>query len=125
MDNGTQKLQVDSASTAQESVKQLTEHIGLIDNFGFSLVLILYDKVISLGSGSEHIMDAISHCEQYAKEQGQNERKAPWKLYLRKEMFSPWYDPTADSLAVHLIYKQVYEMKESCPYIYVILPLTI
>ncbi|KAL9923426.1 myosin 28B1 isoform 1-T1 [Glossina fuscipes fuscipes] len=107
MDNGTQKLQVDSASTAQETVKQLTEHIGLIDSFGFSLVLVLFDKVISLGSGSEHIMDAISHCEQYAKEQGQNERKAPWKLYLRKEMFSPWYDPTADSLAVHLIYKQI------------------
>uniref|UniRef100_A0A1A9W1S0 Myosin motor domain-containing protein n=1 Tax=Glossina brevipalpis TaxID=37001 RepID=A0A1A9W1S0_9MUSC len=107
MDGGIKKLEVDSASTAEEAVNQLTDHIGLIDKFGFSLVLTLYDKVISLGSHSEHIMDAISHCEQYTKEQGENERKSPWKLYLRKEVFSPWYDPSKDSLAAHLIYKQI------------------
>ncbi|XP_046806985.1 myosin-VIIa isoform X1 [Lucilia cuprina] len=107
MDGGVKKLQIDSASTAKEAVQQLSENMGLIDNFGFSLVISIYDKIMSLGNGSEHIMDAISNCEQYAKEQGYNERKAPWKMYLRKEMFSTWYDPSQDQLATHLIYKQI------------------
>lgn len=107
MDGGVKKLQIDSASTAKEAVQQLSENMGLIDNFGFSLVISIYDKIMSLGNGSEHIMDAVSNCEQYAKEQGYNERKAPWKMYLRKEMFSTWYDPSQDQLATHLIYKQV------------------
>lgn len=92
MDGGAKKLQIDSGSTAKEAVQQLCENMGLIDYFGFSLVISIYDKIMSLGNGSEHIMDAISNCEQYAKEQGYNERKAPWKMYLRKEMFSTWYD---------------------------------
>lgn len=62
---------------------------------------------MSLGDGFEHIMDAISNCEQYAKEQGKNEKNAPWKLYLRKEMFCTWYDPGMDPLATYLTYKQV------------------
>ncbi|KAM7351605.1 myosin 28B1 [Cochliomyia hominivorax] len=107
MDGGMKKLQIDSASTAQEAIHQLSENMGLIDKFGFSLIVSIYDKIMSLGNGSEHIMDAISNCEQYAKEQGYNERKAPWKMYLRKEMFSTWYDPSQDQLATHLIYKQI------------------
>lgn len=107
MDGSVKKLQIDSASTAGEAVSQLSESMGLIDYFGFSLVISINDKIMSLGSGSEHIMDAISNCEQYAKEQGQNERKAIWKLYFRKELFSAWYDPQQDQLAARLVYKQV------------------
>ncbi len=47
-------------------------------------VLCINGQVSSLGSGHEFVMDAISQCEQYAKEQGAQERNAPWRLFFRK-----------------------------------------
>lgn len=64
-------------------------------------------QVWALGSGREHVMDAISQCEQEVKRRGGQEQHAPWRLFFRKEVFSPWHDCKEDKISTELIYKQI------------------
>uniref|UniRef100_A0A182NTY9 Myosin motor domain-containing protein n=1 Tax=Anopheles dirus TaxID=7168 RepID=A0A182NTY9_9DIPT len=107
MDGTNRTVETDSASTAAELCEQIGDLVGLKDRFGFSIYVTMQDKVLSLQSGREFLMDAVSNCEQYAKEQGLAERAAAWKVFFRKELFAPWHDPALDAVATGLIYAQI------------------
>ncbi|ELU03017.1 hypothetical protein CAPTEDRAFT_118382, partial [Capitella teleta] len=107
MDGTYQGLVVDAATSSKEIVQKLCDRIGLKLSFGFSLYISMSSKVASLGSGSDHVLDAVSQCEQIFRDQDGEEEKAPVRLFFRKELFSPWDDFSSDLMATNLIFAQV------------------
>ena len=61
----------------------------------------------SLGCGNDHIMDAISQCEQIYYDQEGKQEDAPWRLFFRKEMFAPWERSLEDPVSTNLVYAQI------------------
>lgn len=45
MNETTMQIEVDSASTAQEVVQQISRAVGIVDPFGFAVFVKLFDKV--------------------------------------------------------------------------------
>ncbi|XP_035997446.1 unconventional myosin-VIIb [Fundulus heteroclitus] len=107
LDGRSINLPVDSASTSKEVCQLVSNKIKLNDTFGFSLYVAMYEKVWALGSGREHVMDAISQCEQEVKRRGGQEQHAPWRLIFRKEIFTPWHNCKEDKTSTDLIYRQI------------------
>lgn len=52
-------------------------------------------------------MDAISECEQQTKKMGMRESSSLWRLFFRREYFTPWPMQPDDVVNVDLIYQQV------------------
>ncbi|XP_031662727.1 unconventional myosin-VIIa [Oncorhynchus kisutch] len=107
MDGLSVSLPVDSACTSAEVCQALAKKVNIKDTYGFSLYIGFYEKVWSLGSGGKHVMDAISQCEQEVRRKGEEEQHASWRLYFRKELFTPWHDSSIDAVSTDLIYRQV------------------
>uniref|UniRef100_A0A6Q2Y884 Myosin VIIBb n=1 Tax=Esox lucius TaxID=8010 RepID=A0A6Q2Y884_ESOLU len=107
MNGSSISLPLDSAGTSAELCQALAEKVHIKDTYGFSLYIGFYEKVWSLGSGRKHVMDAISQCEQEMRRKGEEEQHAPWRLYFRKELFSPWHDSSIDAVSTDLIYRQI------------------
>ncbi|ESN91554.1 hypothetical protein HELRODRAFT_189721 [Helobdella robusta] len=104
------KVAVDSSCTSLEVCTEIARQINLEDSFGFSLFISIYERVSSLGCGSDHIMDALTECEHMARDRGiVDESEAPWMLFFRKELFTPWFDPKLDLVSSKLIYKQIHD----------------
>ena len=102
-----QSLLCDSATTTRELTQGLSETIQIQDTFGFSLFIAIFDHIESMGSGNDHVMDAISRFEILTRQKGSQERHAPWRIFYRKEIFTPWYKPEEDRIATNLIYQQI------------------
>ncbi|XP_072471842.1 LOW QUALITY PROTEIN: unconventional myosin-VIIb [Notamacropus eugenii] len=100
-------IAADSASSSREVCQHIADKLRLKDLFGFSIYVAIYDKFWSLGGGHDHLMDAISQCEQMTKEKGENERQSPWRFFFRKEIFTPWHDFKQDPVSTELIYHQI------------------
>nr|XP_020822854.1 unconventional myosin-VIIb isoform X1 [Phascolarctos cinereus] len=100
-------ITADSASSSREVCQHIADKLQLKDLFGFSIYVAIYNKVWSLGGGRDHLMDAISQCEQLTKEKGENERLSPWRFFFRKEIFTPWHDFKQDPVSTELIYHQI------------------
>ena len=71
------------------------------------MVHVVMFQIMSLGSGNEHVFDAICQAEQISCEAGVPINESPWQLTFRKETFTPWYDPKEDTVGTNLIYHQV------------------
>ncbi|KAL7670624.1 hypothetical protein ACOME3_005558 [Neoechinorhynchus agilis] len=122
MSNIRYELTVDSLSTCNEMIDKICDFVGLRDRFGFSIFIAFENqnvnstetstnrdfslpRLVCLNSDAE-----MDHCSAYFFDVlAKYSSFINWRLYLRKEVFSPWHDSTTDSIATELIFDQIYE----------------
>ncbi|CAL1540127.1 unnamed protein product [Lymnaea stagnalis] len=102
----TETMAVNADTTAKTLCQQLSEKINLKDQFGFSLYISLQDSMTKVESDSI-VLEAISNYEGLSKGQDVQDQETPWRLFFRKEIFTPWSEPSDDSIATNLIYHQI------------------
>lgn len=68
---------------------------------------LFHPQISCLGSSQHRVMDAISECEQHGKQLGMRESSTAWRIFIRKEFFSPWYGTSIDPVCTDLVYQQV------------------
>lgn len=61
MDGTNRPIEVDSASTAQEVVTQISTNLGIVDTFGFSIYVKLFDKVFERPFGTKKLFSNRIH----------------------------------------------------------------
>lgn len=89
IDGRKETIYADSATTCKELADALAKKLNLHYENDFSINISIYEQMHSLGYGDNHVMDAISECEQYAKvKYGTQEQSAPWKLFLNRDVFA-------------------------------------
>ncbi|XP_060074102.1 myosin-VIIa-like [Ylistrum balloti] len=106
--NGNRMLvEADSVTTVQELSRQIGNRISLQHLEGFSLYITLMQRISCLGHGLHRVMDAVSECEQHTRQMGMKESTSTWRLYFRKEYFTPWHEHIDDPIGIDLVYQQV------------------
>ncbi|XP_033759791.1 myosin-VIIa-like isoform X2 [Pecten maximus] len=106
--NGNRMLvEADSVTTVQELSRQIGNRTGLQHLEGFSVYITLMQRISCLGHGLHRVMDAVSECEQHTRQMGMKESTSTWRLYFRKEYFTPWHEHIHDPIGIDLVYQQV------------------
>ncbi|KAL3846912.1 hypothetical protein ACJMK2_017860 [Sinanodonta woodiana] len=107
MDGKRFLLETDSSSTVNELCSQLADKVALKERSGFSIYVSLNHRVACIGHGNHRVMDAVAECEQQTKSMGMRESSSNWRMYFRKEFFTPWFDPSDDEITTDLVYQQI------------------
>lgn len=105
MDQSIKTLISSPSLTARELCDLVAEKNRMKDNFGFSIFIALGTRFAPVGCGDVIVMDAICQAERYARANGIHE---VWRLYFRKDLFSPNYLAARhDTIALNLIFTQI------------------
>ncbi|ESO98819.1 hypothetical protein LOTGIDRAFT_213603 [Lottia gigantea] len=100
-------VEVDASSTVKELSYNVCVKHNITDDVGFSVYISIHNKISCLGNGQLRIMDAISECEQHTRKLGMRESNSSWRLFYRKEYFTPWHNATLDVTGTNLVYQQI------------------
>jgi len=109
----TASARLDPASTSSEWVAEIANQMGIKDTYGWMIYMDRFGTLVSLrgaGAKGQHIMDAVSLCDQEAAAKGIAGKEAlsvTGQFSFRKEYFAPDHNSTKDPTATHLLFHQI------------------